>query len=181
MIHLDEQLFLWLNNLGTPSWDGFWLFMTNKYNMAPLYLFLLGFSIWKWGWKKGLGVLGVALLMIAFTDQVTNLFKSGFARLRPCHDPDIAPLMRLVKAKCGGQFGFFSGHASNSFAVALFFVGLFHKQYPHMRWLILWAAMVAYSRVYVGVHYPLDIFCGAIFGIASGYTFHRLYKWFFKV
>ena len=181
MIHLDEQLFLWLNNLGTPSWDGFWLFMTNKYNMAPLYLFLLGFSIWKWGWKKGLGVLGVALLMIAFTDQVTNLFKSGFARLRPCHDPDIAPLMRLVKAKCGGQFGFFSGHASNSFAVALFFVGLFHKQYPHMRWLILWAAIVAYSRVYVGVHYPLDIFCGAIFGIASGYTFRRLYKWFFKV
>ena len=64
MIHLDEQLFLWLNNLGTLSWDGFWLFMTNKYNMAPLYLFLLGFSIWKWGWKKGLGVLGVALLMI---------------------------------------------------------------------------------------------------------------------
>ena len=181
MIHLDEQLFLWLNNLGTPSWDGFWLFMTNKYNMAPLYLFLLGFSIWKWGWKKGLGVLGVALLMIAFTDQVTNLFKSGFARLRPCHDPDIAPLMRLVKAKCGGQFGFFSGHASNSFAVALFFIGLFHKQYSHMRWLILWAAIVAYSRVYVGVHYPLDIFCGAIFGIASGYKFHRLYKWFFKV
>ncbi|MGB0199339.1 MAG: phosphatase PAP2 family protein [Flavobacteriaceae bacterium] len=181
MIHLDEQLFLWLNNLGTLSWDGFWLFMTNKYNMAPLYLFLLGFSIWKWGWKKGLGVLGVALLMIAFTDQVTNLFKSGFARLRPCHDPDIAPLMRLVKAKCGGQFGFFSGHASNSFAVALFFVGLFHKQYPHMRWLILWAAIVAYSRVYVGVHYPLDIFCGAIFGTASGYMFHRLYKWFFKV
>jgi len=181
MIHLDEQLFLWLNNLGTPTWDGFWLFITNKYNMAPLYLFLLGFSIWKWGWKKGLGVLGVALLMIAFTDQVTNLFKSGFARLRPCHDPDIAPLMRLVKARCGGQFGFFSGHASNSFAVALFFVGLFHKQYPHMRWLILWAAMVAYSRVYVGVHYPLDIFCGAIFGTASGYMFHRLYKWFFKV
>ena len=181
MIHLDEQLFLWLNNLGTPTWDGFWLFMTDKYNMIPLYLFLLGLSIWKWGWKKGLGVLLTAILMIAFTDQVTNLFKSGFARLRPCHDPDIAPFMRLVKAKCGGKYGFFSGHASNSFAVALFFIGLFQNQYRHMRWLLLWAAMVAYSRVYVGVHYPLDIFCGALFGSFSGYGFQRLYKKVFKL
>ena len=181
MIHLDEQLFLWLNNLGTLSWDGFWLFMTNKYNMIPLYLFLLGLSIWYWGWKKGLGVLVIALLMIAFTDQVTNLFKSGFARLRPCHDPDIAPLMRLVKAGCGGKYGFFSGHASNSFAVALFFVGLFQHQYGHMRWLLLWAALVAYSRIYVGVHYPLDILCGALFGAISGYGFQKLYKFVFKL
>jgi undecaprenyl-diphosphatase len=181
MIALDEQLFLWLNNLGSLTWDGFWLFMTNKYNMIPLYLFLLGLSIWKWGWKKGLGVLVVALLMIAFTDQVTNLFKSGFARLRPCHDPDIAPLMRLVKARCGGQYGFFSGHASNSFAVAIFFTGLFQNKYRSMRWLLLWAGVVAYSRVYIGVHYPLDIFCGALFGSVSGFGFQKLFKRIFKV
>ena len=106
-------------------------------------------------------------------DQITNLFKDGFARLRPCHDPDIAPLMRLVKDRCGGLYGFFSGHSSNSFALAIFFITFFKSIYPVMRWLVLWAAIVAYSRVYVGVHYPIDILCGALFGSVIGLVFAR--------
>jgi undecaprenyl-diphosphatase len=81
--------------------------------------------------------------------------------------------MRLVKDRCGGLYGFFSGHSSNSFALAIFFITFFKSIYPAMRWLVLWAAIVAYSRVYVGVHYPIDILCGALFGSAIGLVFAR--------
>ena len=107
MIQLDEQLFLFLNSLGTSTWDGFWLFMTNKYNMIPLYLFLLIYTFKHIGWKKGLWFVLTIALLISCTDQTTNLFKDGFERLRPCHHPEIAPLMRLVKDSCGGLYGFF--------------------------------------------------------------------------
>ena len=173
MIQLDEQLFLYLNALGSESWDGFWLFMTKKFNMIPLYVVLLIFTFRKIGLNKGLWFVLTIALLISCTDQFTNLFKDGFVRLRPCHDPDIAPLMRLVKDWCGGKYGFFSGHASNSFALAIFFVTFFKTISPAMRWLVLWAAIVAYSRVYVGVHYPIDILCGALFGSAIGLVFAR--------
>ena len=178
MIQLDEQLFLFLNSLGSSTWDGFWLFMTNKYNMIPLYLFLLIYSFKYIGWKKGLWFVLTIALLISCTDQTTNLFKDGFERLRPCHDPDIAPLMRLVKDSCGGLYGFFSGHASNSFALAVFFITFFKTISPTMRWLLLWAAIVAYSRVYVGVHYPIDIISGAFFGSLIGFFFASIARRF---
>jgi len=173
VIQLDEQLFLFLNNLGSESWDGFWLFMTNKFNMTPLYVVLLIYSFRYIGWKKGLWFVFTIVLLITCTDQITNLFKDGFERLRPCHDPDISPLMRLVQDRCGGLYGFFSGHSSNSFALAIFFITFFKSTYPAMRWLVLWAAIVAYSRVYVGVHYPIYILCGAFFGTFIGLVFAR--------
>ncbi|MFL2584713.1 MAG: phosphatase PAP2 family protein [Flavobacteriaceae bacterium] len=178
MIQLDEQFFLFLNSLGSSTWDGFWLFMTNKYNMIPLYLFLLIYSFKHIGWKNGLWFVFTIALLISCTDQTTNLFKDGFERLRPCHDPDIAPLMRLVKERCGGLYGFFSGHASNSFALAVFFITFFKTISPTMRWLLLWAAIVAYSRVYVGVHYPIDIISGAFFGSLIGFFFARIARRF---
>ena len=91
MIQLDEQLFLYLNTLGSDSWDGFWLFMTDKFNMIPLYVVLLIYTFRHIGWKKGLWFVLTIALLITCTDQITNLFKDGFARLRPCHDPDIDP------------------------------------------------------------------------------------------
>lgn len=178
MIQLDEQLFLFLNSLGSSTWDGFWLFMTNKYNMIPLYLFLLNYSFKHIGWRKGLWFTLTIALLISFTDQTTNLFKDGLERLRPCHNPEIAPLMRLVKESCGGLYGFFSGHASNSFALAVFFITFFKTISSTMRWLLLWAAIVAYSRVYVGVHYPIDILTGAFFGTLNGFLFARISRRF---
>jgi undecaprenyl-diphosphatase len=131
------------------------------------------------GWKKGLWFVFSIALLITCTDQITNLFKEGFARLRPCHDSNLAPLMRLVKDRCGGLYGFFSGHSSNSFALAIFFITFFKPRYPAMRWLVFWAAIVAYSRVYVGVHYPIDILCGALFGSAIGFVFARTSRRYF--
>ena len=114
--------------------------------------------------------------MIAFTDQTTNLFKYSFMRLRPCFDPETMDAMRLVKESCGGKFGYFSGHASNSFALATFFFWIFKSINRLWYFLFLWAIFVAYSRIYIGVHFPLDVISGATFGIVAGTLFYFVYR-----
>lgn len=179
LISLDQELFIYLNGLGVESWDAFWIFYTTKFNWIPFYALLL-FLLYKQNNLKPFLVTIVSIaLMITFTDQVTNLFKSGFMRLRPCHEFDVAEVMRLVKASCGGRHGFFSGHSSNSMALA-FFIGLtFKRKYKFLfPFMILWALFMAYSRIYVGVHYPLDVFCGALFGVFSGWIWFKICNYF---
>jgi len=179
LIAWDKALFLWLNGLGTPTFDGFWMLMTHRASNVVVYLFLWLFISLKTNWKNGLYLLLFTGLLILVTDQVTNLFKVNVGRLRPCYDEEISTLVRLVKPTCGGRFSFFSGHASNSFALAVFF-GTILKSYsrllPYI--LLIIAALIAYSRVYIGVHFPLDIFCGTLFGSFVGYVFHKLWKRF---
>lgn len=175
LIHYDKELFLFLNNLGNPSWDGFWMAYTTKFNWVPFYAILL-FLIFKNLNKKTFVIsLFVITLMIVFTDQITNLFKDGFQRLRPCYDEDTKNLLRLVKESCGGKFGYFSGHASNSMAVAVFAGLLLKNKYRYLVFfLLLWAALMAYSRIYIGVHFPLDAISGMTFGAFSGWLFYRV-------
>ncbi|WP_340199211.1 phosphatase PAP2 family protein [Ascidiimonas sp. W6] len=177
LIEGDKNLFLYLNNLGTEPWDAFWMFMSNKWASIPLYLLLLTLSIYKFGWKRvGLMVIGVAL-MITATDQLANFFKYGIGRFRPCHDETILDQMRLVKSYCGGKYGYFSAHAANSFAVATFFVLLLKNKFKWIPFLLLaWALLVAYSRIYIGVHFPLDVVTGISIGMLSGWLFYSLYQ-----
>jgi undecaprenyl-diphosphatase len=113
--------------------------------------------------------------MILVTDQVTNLFKYGFQRMRPCHLAEIIDGMRLVREGCGGRYGFFSGHASNTMAAAIFIGLTLKNRFKYLIYiLIVWAFLMAYSRVYIGVHYPLDIVMGMTFGLLTGYSFYRL-------
>ena len=97
LVELDKELFLYLNGLGTTTWDGFWMFMTRTRNSAPLYLFLLYLVYRNFGPKRTLVVLVAVALLITCTDQLSNFFKYGIGRLRPCHDAEISELMRLVK------------------------------------------------------------------------------------
>lgn len=174
ILEYDKQLFLFLNNLGNSSWDGFWMAYTNKVHWIPFYLLLLILMYRKLGKKVFLIIAITALAMIAFTDQVTNLFKDGFERLRPCREEELSGVMRMVKDYCG-TYGFFSGHSSNSMAIAVF-AGLILK--PHFKYLVFillfWASLMAYSRIYIGVHYPLDIVSGMAFGAISGFMFFKL-------
>lgn len=176
LITYDKELFLFLNNLGSAPWDGLWLAITNKYTSIPLYLLLLFLSYKKFGLQPMLLVLLTAALLIAATDQIANLFKYNFERLRPCHDETIFDQMRLVKAYCGGRFGYFSAHAANAFAAATFFGLLLVKK---LKWLpfflLVWALFVAYSRIYIGVHYPLDVITGISIGMLLGCGFYRLF------
>ncbi len=121
------------------------------------------------------------LILILISDQTSNLFKNYFERLRPCHDEQIFNSMRLVKNSCGGLYSFFSAHASNSFALASFFFLVYYKIIK--RKIILFfilASLVSYSRVYIGVHYPLDIIIGAFFGFTSGFILFKFWEIRFK-
>ena len=168
----DKSLFLVLNLMGSTTYDPLWLWFSEKSTNAVVYLLFVVIYGNKKGWKSAFFLLLIASLLVGVTDQVTNLFKDGFGRLRPCYTPEIQGIMRLVKASCGGQFGFFSGHASNSFALAMFFSRVFQCQKWIMPMLLTFAAFIAYSRVYIGVHYPLDILCGSILGIVNAFVFY---------
>ena len=180
LLELDTELFLYLNNLGSSTWDGLWLLITNKLTFVPLYGLLLYLIYKKYGLKTLVVSIFVVAALITYTDQITNAFKHGFMRPRPCREEGIAGLVRYVAERCG-RYGFFSGHSSNSMAAAIF-GGLLLK--PHFKKLIyvliIWSVIVAYSRIYVGVHYPLDIICGLTFGAISGFLFYKLNRYLIK-
>lgn len=174
LMKYDQELFLFLNNLGTEDWDWFWLIMTGKYTQTPLYAFLLYLIYRNLGWKGTLVTVVLVAGMITCTDQLANLFKDSFQRLRPCNEDFVAQIRLLVGC---GKYGFFSAHAASSFALA-FYVGLILKPYykyifPAM---LFWAMLVSYSRIYVGVHYPGDTIVGIFMGTVIGLVFYKLYQ-----
>jgi undecaprenyl-diphosphatase len=181
LINKDIELLIYLNNLGSIQWDGFWLILTNKFSAVPLYLVLLYFTFKQFGFKKTMISLIFIALLITVSDQTSNLFKYGFKRLRPCHDESVVHLLRSVQERCGGLYGYFSAHAANSMAIAVFFSFILKMKYKIFTViLIVWALLVAYSRVYIGVHYPLDITTGILFGLLYGTLFSMLLKVFSK-
>jgi len=174
LLQYDTELFLYLNNLGTDPWDNLWLIITDKLTFIPLYALLLFLLYKKFGVKSLLVFVVVVTLMITFTDQITNVFKRGFQRPRPCGEADLIDQMRFIAVRCG-KYGFFSGHSSNSMAAAVFAGLMLKSYYKNLIFILLfWSAVVAYSRIYVGVHYPIDIVCGLTFGALSGFLFYKL-------
>jgi len=113
----------------------------------------------------------LVIILIVLTDQTSGFFKDFFQRLRPCHDQEINSFIRIVKEGCGGLYGLFSAHAANTFAVATFFYFTLKRYSKNFKYLFLWATIVSYSRIYVGVHFPSDIIFGACFGIVTAYLF----------
>lgn len=178
LVELDKELFLYLNGLGSTTWDGFWMAYTTKWNWIPLYAILLFLLYKRLGAKMVLVTLISVVLMVTFTDQVTNLFKDGVMRHRPCHEAGIKEFMRIVREGCGGKYGYFSGHSSNSMGLAVLVGLMLRKKYKYLIYiLVVWAVTMGYSRIYIGVHYPLDVLSGFIFGALSGCMFYRLDKY----
>jgi len=171
---LDQQLFLFLNSFNSPFWDQVMYTISGKVIWFPLYLAILIFMGIKYK-RKFLVILLFIILAVTLADQVSvQLFKNLVQRLRPCHEPSLEGLVHLVNGECGGKFGFVSSHATNAFNVALISL-LFIKRRWYTISIILWAIVVGYSRIYLGVHYPGDVICGSLLGALIGWSVYNLY------
>ncbi len=178
IISLDKQLLVYLNSLGSETFDPFWLLITKQANWAPFFIFLIYLVYRKLGAKQtGIIVVFVAVLLTV-NNGITELFKAHFERLRPCSDLVLKDIIRNVKPSA--TFSFFSGHASNTMAVFIFLYSIFKKQYKYFGLVILWPLLFSYSRIYLGLHFPTDILSGYTCGIIMGFLTYQLYKFIQK-
>lgn len=177
---LDTQLFLFLNGLHSPLLDNVMWQVSDKFFWIPLYLLLL-WLLYKTHRQKFWMVLLSIFLMVLISDQLCNLFKFGIMRLRPSNEQSLAPIIHIVNGYRGGSYGFYSAHASNSFAIAVFIIVLIGNKYKFLLPLLLvYAILVSYSRIYLGVHYPGDVLTGIVVGIIIGFGMAKLYSWAYK-
>ena len=174
ILTLDTELLVYLNGLGSPAYDGLWLFITRQSNWVPLFLLLLYVIYKKLGVKQTLYLLLFITVIVAITDQTTNLFKNGFQRLRPCNNPEINTVIRVVQVR--NSFSFFSGHASNSMAVAAFLYFVLRDKIKFFGLIFVWPLIFAYSRIYLGLHYPGDILTGYLVGFTFAFLMFNVYK-----
>ena len=175
LIQKDQQLLIYLNNLGTDFLDPIFMYITHQINWWPFFLILIFLLLKKISLKQfGLLVVVLALFFV-FTDQMTNVVKYAVARLRPVNDPEILPHLRYLRG--ANSPSFFSGHASNS-SGSILLIFLIMKRYYKYAWVIFFFPLLfAYTRIYLGLHYPLDILCGYVFGLSSGLLFYNIFKY----
>lgn len=175
LIKLDQQLLLFFNNHQTDFLNHFFTLYTGKVAWIFAAVVIVFFLIKNYK-KESIWILGFLVLTLVLTDQISNVFKYTFERLRPTHAPELQGLVKPVFGHLAGKFGFFSAHAANSFAFALFTTLLFkNKVYGAV--IFLWATINAYTRMYLGVHYPGDILVGIVIGLVlSSLTFLLLDK-----
>lgn len=173
LLELDTNLFLYLNNLGSSTWDKFWLITTNKWSSLPIYFSLAFLLQRKIGWIKTLNIMIFILLLIFFSDQFANILKYGLKRVRPCN----LDINARFLANCG-RYGYPSAHALNSMGIAIFVGKLLRPYFKKLIYfLIVWSILLGYSRIYVGVHYPIDVLTGFSLGVIFG---NLLYYYFNK-
>jgi undecaprenyl-diphosphatase len=173
--HIDETILLSLQQWGHSSLDLFWQFVSNKWNSVPLYLLIFFLLFKKRPVKEAIFYLLCIGLLITVSDQMANLFKNGFERLRPCHLDTLSNRLRDVGYRCGGLYGFYSAHASNSFALAVFvtLVLEFKRNYFIIAF-YTWAVLLSFSRIYLAAHYPSDVLVGALLGSFIAFVIYRL-------
>ena len=177
ILQIDEALFLFLNGWHVPFLDTFFYYATKPVCWIPLYLLLIYLVIRLFRWKSIIVILGVALLITA-SDQSANFSKYQVKRLRPTHEPHLMEQVHVVHEYRGGQYSFFSAHASTNFAIAIYPILLMRRRYRWITPVLLGdASIMAYSRIYLGVHYPGDILVGGLYGSLLGIVFALFITW----
>lgn len=176
LVQLDRDLLVYLNGLGSESWDGFFLYITKQLNWWPFFLFLIYLLLKKISPKQFLVLVLVLTVFFVFTDQMTNLVKNTVERFRPVNDPELKHIIRIVKES--KSWSFFSGHASNSSGSILILFLILRKYYKYAFLIFFFPLLFAYTRIYLGLHFPGDILAGYIFGITSGFGFYKVFCYF---
>lgn len=170
----DKALFLFLNGLHIDWLDPVMRYGTDTETWIPLFMILVYF-IYKAEGRKWVYIILLVAFCILLTDQFSaSLMKPMIGRLRPCYDESIKDSIHLLK-RCGGYYGFVSSHAANTFGVATFLFLVFRGRMKYIGLLFIWSGFVAYTRIYVGVHYPLDIIFGSLSGMIIGYIVYKVY------
>ncbi len=159
---LDTAIFLWLNSLHSSWWDTAMMLFTRKESWLLLYLLLIYVIAQNYG-RQAVVIIGVLVLGVALSDQLSGLLKMLTQRPRPGHEPTLEGMVHIVLRK-GGLYGFVSSHAANVFFVWAFTKRLFRNRATSAG-LLFWAILVSYTRIYNGNHYPLDILFGALLGV----------------
>lgn len=191
LINLDHSITLGLNGMHTPFWNEVMLFLSAKTVWIPLYAAIaILFFVPRWYGKKSqafisgsriplwlTGLIGVVAVLLCFglTEQITNIVKDLAARPRPGHEPLLEGLLQLPEGK-GGRYGFFSAHAANTFGLAILTALIFRRKWYSV-FIVLWAAAVSFSRIYLAKHFTTDVLCGAVAGILIGMAVYYLYKY----
>jgi len=171
ILEADIELFLFLNSYYSDYWDSIMLIITHKEIWFPFFLVTIFFLIKKYRSKSLLILIFLALTILA-SDQLSVLIKDTVQRLRPVYNPQIQHLVHSVLQN-SGQYGFVSSHAANSFGIFFFISRIFRKRGFSLL-LFFWALVFSYSRIYLGVHYPGDIICGAILGAFIGIVLYKI-------
>ncbi len=174
----DKDLFLCLNGMHNGFFDSVMPYLTGFWVWIPLFIWWL-YEVYKRHKLKTIAILFFAVALIFASDQSANVIKKSVKRYRPTHNIEIQEKVHVFDDYRGGEFGFVSGHASTSFAIAVFvFLLMRPDKKLFLLSLFLWACITAYSRIYLGVHYPLDILGGALLGSLIAFIFYKIYSKF---
>ncbi|WP_203293638.1 phosphatase PAP2 family protein [Luteirhabdus pelagi] len=165
--HWDQELFIFLNNLGIERYDAFWITITQEETWTPLFIIFIGLIFFYYRAKKGGIVLLMLLVTVGLTMLLTNTVKESIERLRPNNVEALSELIRILQRP--SNFSFFSGHASSSFSVTTFMVLVIRHYTKWIYLAYLWPLLFVASRIFVGVHYPSDIVVGAMVGVVMAY------------
>lgn len=178
IIEADRTVFQWINSgMANPVFDAVLPWMREKWIWAPLYAFLAAFFLYNFRQRTAwLLILGLAASAGVSDFTSSTLIKKQVARPRPCNDPDMQDKV-ILRIPCGPGYSFTSSHASNHFAVAVFMMGFFSAARWRKKYLLLvWAGLISFSQIYMGVHYPIDVLCGALFGCLIGYLMWKIWE-----
>jgi membrane-associated phospholipid phosphatase len=174
----DQTLFLKINRDGANSFfDATLPWLRESSFWLPLYLFLAVFVLYNFGWRGLIWMLGFGLAIGLADNLSSKWIKYAFMRLRPCQDPFFAPYIRLIARGCPVNPSFTSSHAANHFAIAAYAFSAGREVFGKWRpWFFVWAFLICYAQVYIGIHYPLDILGGAVVGTLLGFLVANVYN-----
>ncbi len=176
LIQWDKRLLLALNEDGGVFWDNFFWVMSGKLTWVPLYLFIIWLIHRRYGKMYTLWAVVFMAFGVIAADQIANIFKHGIQKFRPTHNEDIMALVHTVRGYRGGLYGTVSAHAATVFTVTTFSSGVI-RSWVFTALMVLWALVVSYSRIYLGVHFPADILFGTIDGVGMGMIMLVFFRW----